>query len=721
MSADNTTPGVALFGPYAFDLRSGELSKHGKRIKLGQQPSQILLVFLERPGDLVTREELRVKLWSNDTFVDFAHGLNSAVQRLRDCLSDSAGKPRWIETVPRRGYRFIGEVQWLERGGGNGTTSETTKAEPAAPHDHELARLLGQKTSGLAETVSAKRYWRAPLLASLALLLAVCGGFGVLLHRRTSQHEPELHRLSFGRGIIRSARFAGDGTGVIYGAAWDGEPFQLFWVRHDGRESSLLSPQSLDILSVSSRGQMAVLLDRRFSVGLMSSGTLALMPVTGTEPRPLLPDVQEADWDPSGDELAITHYVGDRCQLQFPLGTVFYQTVAGSWISHVRVSPTGKSIAFLEHPLQGDTAGYVVVVDLAGKKRRLSADFVDVQGLAWDPSGQTVWFSGNEIGPGVGRAVYKVAMNGKQTLLRRESTDLTLQDISRDGHILISRDTFRQEVFGRIHPEQQERNLGWQDNSYASYLSADGSTIVLSVQGEAAGAGGYAVYIRRTSPNATAFRLGEGSAGPLSADGKWVLALHPGGAKASVPPHLILLPTAVGKPRELTNAVRPSWRTAWLPDGRILFVGNEPGDGPRNWIMNPDGTQVHPITPEGIIGERVSPHGEVLVADAEGKFWLYSIHGGDRLPVRGISTREFPIGWSEDEKMIFTARQGRDTTDVYSVNVLSGRTALLFRLAPSDRAGVTNTPSVLVTPDGRSYVYSYFRILSDLYSIAGLN
>ncbi|HZQ69094.1 MAG TPA: winged helix-turn-helix domain-containing protein [Terriglobales bacterium] len=102
---------MAVFGPYALDLCSGELNKHGTKMKLGEQPFQILLLLLQARGELVTREELRARLWSDDTFVDFDRSLNSAVQRLRDCLSDTAGKARWIETVPRRGYRFVGRLE----------------------------------------------------------------------------------------------------------------------------------------------------------------------------------------------------------------------------------------------------------------------------------------------------------------------------------------------------------------------------------------------------------------------------------------------------------------------------------------------------------------------------------------------------------------------------------------------------------------------------------
>ena len=712
-----TTTRTASFGAYTLDLRSGELRKFGTKVKLGEQTFQILRVLLETPGELVTREELRAKLWADDTFVDFEHGLNSAIQRLRDCLSDSAGKPRWIETLPRRGYRFVGQVEWSEKTIANHRTHETPQAELTDSATWEADGE--QKTGELTPTIPVFRLWRTALVATLVLLLVLSAAIAILLRHGESRNEPELRRISFGRGMIRSARFAPDGN-VIYGAAWDGKPFQMFSLRPDGAESHSLSQQSLDILAVSPKGQLAVVLDRHFFFGFSSSGTLALMQPPSMEPRPLLADVQDADWSPSGDELAITHYVDDRCRLEFPVGTVVYQAVGGGWISHSRISPDGKTIAFLEHPLPGDSAGYLAVVDWAGNKRRLSGDFADVQGLAWDPSGQSVLFSGAEAGPGTGRSIYKTTLDGKQTLVRNDSSQLVLQDVSRGGQVLISRDVYRQEVFGRIYPDKQERNLGWQDNSYASYLSDDARTIVLSLQGDAAGSG-YEVYIRGTGANATAIRLGEGLPTSLSPDGKWVLAVYPWGLKPSSPPQLTLLPVGLGKPKALTDDARThDWGT-WSPDGRILFVGSDSGHGLRNWVMNFDGTQAHPITPEGTIGTCVSAHGELLAQDPAGRFWLYPVNGDDRRPVSGMSGDDSPSRWSKDERTVYVAHPGEGTTDVYAVNLVTGRRTLLYRLAPTDRAGVTNAPSILITPDGRSYVYRYFRILSDLYSISNLN
>src|SRR6267143_3741574 len=99
----------ARFGPFAVDFRAGELLKNGRRIRLQEQPLQVLAMLLEHPGNVVTRDEFRQKLWPNDTFVDFDHGLNNAINRLRETLCDSAENPRYIGTLPRRGYRFIGE------------------------------------------------------------------------------------------------------------------------------------------------------------------------------------------------------------------------------------------------------------------------------------------------------------------------------------------------------------------------------------------------------------------------------------------------------------------------------------------------------------------------------------------------------------------------------------------------------------------------------------
>lgn len=128
----SSKPARIRFGPYELDARSGELSKFGRKIRLQEQPFQILVLLIDQPGEVVTREDIQKKLWADDTFVDFEHGLNNAVKRLRETLCDSADKPRYIETLPRRGYRFVAQIE----------VPEPTPVNPVvAIHDPErLAR-----------------------------------------------------------------------------------------------------------------------------------------------------------------------------------------------------------------------------------------------------------------------------------------------------------------------------------------------------------------------------------------------------------------------------------------------------------------------------------------------------------------------------------------------------------------------------------------------------
>ncbi len=174
-----TTQRTALFGPYVLDLRSGELRKFGTKVKMGEQAFQILQMLLETPGEMVTREELRAKLWANDTFVDFDHGLNSAVQRLRDCLSDSAGSPRWVETIPRRGYRFVGEVKWSDLG-------ISSEIFPQSGNEHGNRSVDGHAPSVAWESCNEREKLRAvasraTLRTAGSLLIAAIGIAAVLV------------------------------------------------------------------------------------------------------------------------------------------------------------------------------------------------------------------------------------------------------------------------------------------------------------------------------------------------------------------------------------------------------------------------------------------------------------------------------------------------------------------------------------------------------------
>jgi TolB-like protein/DNA-binding winged helix-turn-helix (wHTH) protein/tetratricopeptide (TPR) repeat protein len=216
MEAENPTYMQATFGPYVIDLCSGELRKHGTKLKLGEQPLQILILLLQREGGLVTRDELQTKLWANHTFVDFDRSLNSAVQRLRDSLSDTAEKARWIETVPRRGYRFAGQVDWSDASASRSVPPKLprrreTPVDSASPaFGMEFSPAAGHTTAAgmesageLVKSPRASGILRYMLPARRRLVSAVVAGvaliaisYTIFRHRRIDATAPKIKSIA---------------------------------------------------------------------------------------------------------------------------------------------------------------------------------------------------------------------------------------------------------------------------------------------------------------------------------------------------------------------------------------------------------------------------------------------------------------------------------------------------------------------------------------------
>jgi TolB-like protein/DNA-binding winged helix-turn-helix (wHTH) protein len=180
------TENVIRFGLFELDLKSGQLRKNGSRIRIPQQPIQVLALLLERPGDVVTREELRQRLWSPDTFVDFDHGLNKSVQKLRDALGDSAESPRFIETMPRVGYRFIAPVKEAVRPAIQEPDEQTGNHFVAAPISDQSALISQTKPQTKPQTKSRTNPVWLLLAGCVAVLLI---GAGWLAHRRQERER----------------------------------------------------------------------------------------------------------------------------------------------------------------------------------------------------------------------------------------------------------------------------------------------------------------------------------------------------------------------------------------------------------------------------------------------------------------------------------------------------------------------------------------------------
>ncbi|MGB7131363.1 MAG: protein kinase [Candidatus Sulfotelmatobacter sp.] len=588
--------------------------------------------------------------------------------------------------------------------------SVATVAPPLAVQGSGSSRI---SSSGI-KTVPESHPHRTVYAMGAALLAALGVIAFLLLRHGPTVVSPAYHLLTYRRGTIRMARFAPDGQTVIYSAAWEGGPVEIFSTRFGTPESQPVGVPGAEILAISSTGEMAVLLHSQQTKSQVYTGTLARMSLGGGAPREVLENIQWADWSPDGSELAIVRDFNGRNRLEYPPGKVLYET--GGWISHPRISRKGDMIAFIDHPIQGDSIGGVAVVDMKGNKRFLSQSYGGgAVGLAWSPKGDEVWVTATVIG--IDRSVFAVPLSGKERLVTRVPADLTLQDVMPDGRVLLARDSWRRGLIVHREEDTRERDFTWLDWSYPVTLSNDGKTLLFREEGEAGGPT-YAVYLRKTD-GSPAVRLGDGQSLALSPDGNWALA-----CRGDQQTDLFLLPTGPGEPRTLKGHDVIHNAARWFPDGkRLLIAGIAPNHGLRLYVQDIDSDKFDPVTPEGTDGSAyaLSPDGSrVAAVGPDGKVYLFPIPKGDPQPLKGLQQGEVPIAWTVDGRSLYIYKGGELPAKVFRLEIATGNRTLWKQLMPPDPAGVEFVGPVLPTPDGKSYVYGYRRLLSDLYLVEGL-
>ncbi len=556
---------------------------------------------------------------------------------------------------------------------------------------------------------------RTLTLALAAALVAPLALIAFLLLRHSGPGSaPEYHLLTYRRGTIRMARFAPDGQTVVYSAAWEGGPVEIFSTRFGTPESRPVGAPGAEILGISSTGEMAVLLKSQQSKSQVFTGTLARMPLGGGAPREILENIQWADWSPDGSQFLVVRDFKGRNRLEYPPGKVLYET--GGWISHPRISRKGDLIAFIDHPIPGDSIGSVAVVDMNGKKQTISQNYGGgAVGLAWSPRGDEVWVTATLIG--IDRSVFAVPLSGKERLVARVPADLTLQDVLPNGRALLARDSWRRGLIVRRASDAGEHDFTWLDWSYPVTLSKDGQTLLFREEGEAGGPS-YAVYLRKTD-GSPAVRLGDGLSLALSPDGRWALS-----SRGDNQADLFLLPTGAGDPRHLPGHDIVHGAACWFADGkRILVSGTESNHGSRLYVQGIDDDKIEAVTPEGTNGLSfaLAPDGhEVAAIGPDEKGYLFPIPAGEPHPIKGLEPGEVPVAWTPDGRSLYVYRGGDLPSKVYRLDVESGNRTLWKELMPPDPSGVEFVGPVLPTPDGTSYVYGYRRLLSDLYLVEGL-
>jgi Tol biopolymer transport system component/predicted Ser/Thr protein kinase len=571
---------------------------------------------------------------------------------------------------------------------------------------------MAQASPTVATTVPRRPVLVIALAAAAIALIAGLAAGRFLLQRLVQSSLPVYHPLTFRRGMVHAARFAPDGKTIIYSAAWEGKSLQLFTTRPESPESHDLEPAGADILAVSSTGEMALSLASHPVAQFLYSGTLARVPLVGGAPREILDNVEWADWSPDGSTLAIVRQEQGRHRLEYPPGKVLYQ--ADGWIGHLRISRKADTIAFIDHPQLGDDGGAVATVDLAGKKTILSTGWDSIQGIAWSPGDDEIWFTATRTGGD--RSLYAVDRTGSVRLLARVPGELTLLDVGREGSVLLTRGNDRAGMVGLAPGELKERDLSWLDWSTPGDLSADGRSVLFAETGEGGGPK-YAVYLRKTD-GSPAIRLSEGIGLALSPDGKWALA-----RPNVTPAPLVLLPTGVGEGKPLTHDSINHLLGRWLPDGKqLVFSGNEAGHGFRLYVESPEEGKPRPISPEGVKPEVVlSPKGDFAASvGPDHKVYLYPVAGGEPVLVSGTEPDEAPTGFSADGRSLYVFRFGEIPARVFELELATGKRKLWKQLVPADAAGIDTIRGIAITPDAKAYIYGYIRTLSDLYLVDDL-
>jgi Tol biopolymer transport system component len=529
---------------------------------------------------------------------------------------------------------------------------------------------------------------------------------------------PTFQQLTFRRGDILSARFTPDGHSIVYGAAWDGRPVQLSSTRLDGAESRVLPLPDGDILAVSSTGEMAISVGRRYTVSHVARGTLARLPLDAASPREVLADVEQADWSPDGHSLAVARLAGGRYRLEFPIGTLLYETVG--WISHVRVSPDGSRVAFTDHPVFGDDRGAICVIPRSGGNRQVLSDgWTSVTGLDWSKDGDEIWFTAADVGSLT--SLRAVTLSGRTRLILPAPSRLSLQDIDARGRVLLTSSKYRARIGSVDLGDARERDWSWLDGSIATDLSPDGRTLLFTEQNTGSGTSAYAVYLRQTDGGPPT-RIGEGSDALLSPDGKWVAAVILG-----PPASVVLLPTSVGSPRTLPRGTLANYEAVtWFPDGRrVLLAAAAQGGRVRLREQDVASGPPKPVSIDGLrfafSSRPISPDGRYVTAlDEADRVWLQPLNGGPAERVESLAPGEIPIRWDQDALSFYVYRTGELPGLVHRYRLADRLKHPVTALAPADPAGVSGLLTVHTTADGRTFFYTYTQGLSDLYLASNL-
>lgn len=661
------------FGAYEADLHTHELWKHGIRVKLVGQPFEILAALLKRPGQLVTREELRAELWPGDTFVDFNHGLNAAVNKLRDALCDSADNPQYIETLPRRGYRFIGAVE----GAPSPQVSEV--AATTAENQGQVAPTLNGAelpvtvdAAGLDAEVealpaleatrwSAKNIWLGyivVLAVALALVLwrPVHRLVGMFLEEKAKLASEDavpstLTPLTALSDRTGDPAFSPDGGRVAFRRESFVPGTSGIWVKQVGGEELIqLTNNSDDCCPAWSPDGRSVAFSRLSD----KQRTIYVVPAKGGEVRDIFASGVvfghgELDWSPDGGTIAFVDKSRQGVSAIFLLSPEnrsarqITMPSGGGQDWGPAFSPDGNRIAFMR------SNSIMVMPEEGGEMQRLTREPVHALGSpAWTPDGQSIVFASHPNGEQV--SLWRIpASGGAPARIEQTGPMVWNPSVSRRGFRLACALLSNARSIDQMDlapPGQKARTLvtSVSGENAGQQLSPDGKKLAF----QSDRTGGLDIWVSDTNGQNPIQLTAMGTAGAprWSPDGKEISFDVGLGRDWREPRAIFLVNSDGGSPRPLVQDAFSNNVPRWSHDGTWIYFASNRSGAWQVWKIPKIGGSPVQMTKQGGFAAMESPDGEYLYYSKNNlespEIWRVPVSGGNEMPVYpGIR----PLDW----------------------------------------------------------------------------
>ena len=498
---------------------------------------------------------------------------------------------------------------------------------------------------------------------------------------------------------------------MVYSAQWGSSPLQIYTVRTEFPQSTKVDLPSATLLALSKSGDMQIGVEPAYHTNFLS-GTLAQTLISGGTPRVQENGVIAADYAPDGKSWALTRLANQKVQLEFPSGKIIYTT--SGYLDYVRVSPNGKVVAFLEHPVFDDDRGWVAIVDEAGNHKQLTKEFSTAQGLAWSRDGAEIWFTANNSAD---RQLYGVNLSGKQREIFTTPQGARIMDVGSDGRVLLCGEELRTEISG-IDPAtgKERRGLEWFNGSGLTDVSSDGKAILFNEWGGPAGLLYMVVYRKLDGSAPTS--VGEGGDPKFSPDETIAAA-----AVFSRPPQLALHPIGTGESQRLVlGDIANLAKVAWFPDGKhVLLNASKEGQSLRTYEMDLQGGKPEQLGPADFTGIAVAKGGRKIAGrNGAGDAVVFDKDTQKMQPIPGVGPQDVVQAWTRDGEALLVTTSTPWEAQMYRVEVASGQKTLLQKLVLSEKAGSNVSLRMYYAEQSKTYIYNVRRTLSSLYVVEGL-